>query len=72
MGSGALSCVCGGRRRPQAVYQEPALGMWAPTVKGHDRLAALHADCTRQEVPLDLALQHTPRAVLAQEHKEGG
>lgn len=46
--------------------------MRAPALKGHDGLAALHADCTRQEVPLDLASQHTPQAVLAQEHKEGG
>lgn len=41
-------------------YQEPALGMRAPALKGHDGLAALNVDCTRPEVPLGLAFQHIP------------
>lgn len=46
--------------------------MRAPALKAHDGLAALHVGCTRQEVPLGLAFQHTSWAVSAQEHKERG
>ena len=59
-----------GRRCPQAVHQEPALSMRAPALKAHDGLAALHVVCTRQEVPLGLAFQHTSWAMSAQERKE--
>lgn len=51
-GRGALSCLCVGREAsPGLFYQEPALGMRAPALKGHDGLAALNVDCTRPEVP---------------------
>ena len=70
VGSGTLSCVCGWEEVSPGCSSGASLEHAAPALKAHDGLAALHVVCTRQEVPLGLAFQHTSWAMSAQERKE--